>query len=518
MKKVLILMMILLLAVSSALVGCNNTSDTNEENASATGSGNTEVAKKDTITIAQANDVKSFDPHATNDSGSSNVNRQIYGSLVRHDETMTIVGDLAVSWKPIDDLSWEFKLREGVKWHDGNDFTSEDVKFSIERQKESSSVGHLVGPILEVEIIDEHTVVLHTETSFGPLLPNLAHSGSRIVSKKAVEQYGEDYAEHPIGTGAYKFIKWTPGDSVVLEKFDDYFEETQGVKNLIFRAIPEGTSRTIALETGEVDLVIAVEPNDKKLVEENVDLKLYEQMSNRTEYLSFNMNKTPFDNVLVRQAISHAVDKVAINVVANDSRGEIAHTVIGKKVLGFNPDVPKYELDIEKAKQLLADAGYPDGFETTIWASGDVRQRIAQVIQSNLAEIGITANIELLEWGAYLDRTSAGEHDMFLLGWTNLTADGDGGMFPLFHSSRVGTGGNRSFYVNPEVDKLLEQGREEVVSELRAPFYQEAQLVIMEDAPWVPLHYLTVDIGAQAGLKGVELHPGSMHRFFNLHY
>lgn len=516
------LCIVAVMLLATILSGCGETTNETgsktdtEKGTEANAGADSEV--KSEIIIAQANDIKSLDPHATNDSASSNVNRQIYGSLIRTDKNMDIVGDLAVEWEPISPTEWQFKLREGVKWHDGTDFTSEDVEFSIMRQKESARVKHLVEPITEIKIIDEHTVILVTDKPFGPILPNLAHSASRIVSKKAVTEYGDKYADNPVGTGAFKFVEWKPGDQVVLERFDDFYEGKPPAEKLIFRSIPEGPSRTIALETGEVDLVIGVEPSDKKRVEENEDLTLYEKMSNRTEYLGFHVEKKPFDNKLVRQAINHAIYKPAIIDVASDGRGEVAHTVIGKKVLGFNPDVPEYEYDIEKAKELLAEAGYPDGFSTTLWASGDVRNRIAQIIQANLSEIGIQIEVELLEWGAYLDRTKAGEHDMFLLGWTNLTADGDGGMYPLFHSSKKGAGGNRAFYENSEVDKLLEAGREETDFAKRPEPYKKAQLLIMEDAPWVPLYYMPVDLGARKDLKGVELHPGSMHRYHMLHY
>lgn len=508
-RKKLSLSIVVVMVLLTILSGCSST--TSQESTESK-----EVESK--VVIAQANDIKSLDPHATNDSASANVNRQIYGSLVRTDENMDIVGDLATEWKAISSTEWEFKLREGVKWHDGTDFTAEDVKFSIMRQKESPKVKHLVEPITEVKIVDEHTVILVTDKPFGPILPNLAHSASRIVSKKAVTEYGDEYADHPVGTGAFKFVEWVAGDKVVLERFDDFYEGQPPTNKLVFRSIPEGPSRTIALETGEIDLVIGVEPSDKKRVEENEDLVLYEKMSNRTEYLGFHCEKEPFNNELVRQAINHAIDKESIVEVASDGRGEAAHTVIGKKVLGFNPDVPEYEFDVEKAKELLAQAGYPDGFKTTLWASGDVRNRIAQIVQANLAEIGIEVEIELLEWGAYLDRTKAGEHDMFLLGWTNLTADGDGGMYPLFHSSKKGAGGNRTFYGNDEVDKLLEAGREETDFSKRPQPYKEAQLIIRDDAPWVPLYYMPVDLGARKGLQGVELHPGSMHRYHMLHY
>jgi len=505
-----VMMFAVLLSLSLILSACGG-------NTQSTGTSGT-TGKKTEIVIAQRADAPSLDPHASNDSAASNVKIQIFNSLVKTDLNMEMVGDLAESWQILDDLTWQFNLRKGVKWHNGEDFTAADIKYTVERMKVSPQVGHLVEAISEVEILDDHTVLLRTDEPYAPMLANLSHSAARIVNQKAIEEYGEEVGENPIGTGPFKFAEWVSGERIVLERFEEYFEGPAAAERLVFRPIPEGTSRTIALETGEIDIAYEIEPNDKAIVEENDETKLYEQNSNRTEYLSFNLNKTPFENQKVRQAISHVIDKQSILEVAEVGRGGIAHTVIGPKVLGFNPDVPQYDFNVEKAKQLLTEAGYPDGFSTTLWASGDVRERMAQVIQNNLAQIGIDASIQLLEWGAYLDRAAKGEHDMFLLGWTNLTADGDGGMYPLFHSSKLGPGGNRSFYSNPEVDALLEEGRVTVDPEIRPESYKKAQLIIMEDAPWVPLYYQTVNLGARADLKGVELHPGSMHRFYNVSY
>lgn len=524
MKKFIALLVAAMMVLSIFVTGCSSSPDNNNANTNTNGNAgtntdpNTTEPKKTEIVIAQKADIVSLDPHATNDSPSANLTRQIYSALLRTNTEMEYEGDLAESWETLSPTETQFNLRKGVKWHDGSDFTAKDVKFSIERQQEGANVKHLVNMITEVKVIDDYTVVIVTDKPTGPLLANLAHSASRIVPEKAVTEYGDKFAEHPIGTGPMKFVEWVPGDKVVLERFDDYFEGLPATERLVVRVIPEGTSRTIALETGEVDLILDVEPIDKGKIEGNSELKLYEKMSNRIEWLSLHNGKAPFDNKLVRQAISYAIDKESVNIVATDGRGMIANTVTGPTVLGYNKDINLYEYNPEKAKELLAQAGYPNGFTTTLWSSGDVRNRSAEVIQANLADVGITAEIELLEWGAYLEKTAAGEHDMHLLGWSNLTGDGDGGLYPNFHSQSVGASGNRCFFINDEVDKLLEGGRVETDFAKRPQYYYDAQTIIMEEAAMVPLYYQPTEVGARADLQGVELHPGSLHRFHMLHY
>jgi peptide/nickel transport system substrate-binding protein len=198
-------------------------------------------------------------------------------------------------------------------------------------------------------------------------------------------------------------------------------------------------------------------------------------------------------------------------------RADIANSFTGPTVFGYNPDIEYIEYNPDLAKELLAEAGYPDGFSTTLWSNGDIRNRKAQVIQSNLRDIGITAEIELLEWAAYLERTAAGEQYMHLLGWANLTGDADPGMFPLFHTESIGAG-NRAHYSNPRVDELLNLGRFETDDSKRVGYYHEVQEILREDMPVVPLNILPMEFAIRADLLGSELHPGSMHRYHNLHY
>ncbi len=501
--------------VMATLAGCGGKTGT-EGNAAAPEGTSTPVKKE--IVVAQSSDIKVLDPHDCNQVASFAAIRQIFGSLVVFDQNMKIVGDLATEWTSLSPTEWEFKLRKGVKWHDGTEFTAKDVKFSIERQQSMPKMKHLVSSITEVQIVDDYTVRLKTAAPDGTLLINLAGSATRMVPEKAVTEMGAKFAEQPVGTGPMKFVEWVQGEKLVLEKNKDYYEDTsQFVDRITFKGIPEGTSRTIALETGEVDLIVGVEATDKEKIQENTKLALYESELPRVEYVGMNTTKAPFDNTLVRQAISYAIDKDAINTVANNGRCKVANTVVGPSTLGYNGDLKLYPYSPEKAKALLAEAGFPNGFSTTIWASGDVRNRIAQIVQSNLAEIGVKVDIELLETSAYLERTGAGEHSMCVLAW-EANGDGDLAMYPQFHSSKHGAAGNRSFYTNADVDKMLDEARVTVDLEKRSQLYKEAQAVVMGDAPWVPLYFPTMDIATQADLKGLEMHPTGSINSYRLHF
>ena len=528
MKKILALIL-MIAALAFIITGCGTAGGgdvgTGGGQAAGGGTGGAAAGNQDNdvqggranIIIATAADIVSLDPHASNDAPSSDVNRQIYSSLLRTNTAMEFVPDLALSWENISPTEWQFNLRPDVVFHDGTPFTASDVRFSILRQQQHPQVQHLVAPIADVHVVDDLTVIIETHEPFGPILANLSHNATRILSEAAVTYFGDDYAENPIGTGPMQFVSWTPGVEVVLERFEDYFEGAPMAETLTFRVITDGPARTIALEAGEVDMVGTVEHVDIDRINNHADLVLEETMSNRIEWLSFNLQRYPFDNVLVRQAIAHAIDREGLNIVGYMGRAQIANSFTGPTVFGYNPNVERIEFNPDLARELLAEAGYPDGFSTTLWTQGDVRNRKAQVIQSNLRDIGIIAEIEMLEWAAYLDRTSAGEHYMHLLGWTNLTGDGDPGMWPLYHSSSFG-GGNRAFFANDRVDYLLEQGRTETNMQARLPHYHEVQDILREYMNVVPLNILPVELAFRTGLQGVELHPSGSHRFHNLHF
>ena len=508
MKKNLALILTFVLA-TSLMAGCAG-----GDGGAAAGGG--AIGRADIIIATQA-DIITMDPHGSNDAPSSDVRRQVYSSLLRTDTQMEFVPELALSWENLSPTEWQFNLRQGVVFHDGYPFTAHDVRFSLLRQQEHPQVAHLVAAIKDVHVVDNYTVIIETYEPFGPILANLSHAATRMVSERAVTYFGDAYAENPTGTGPMRFVSWTPGVEVVLERFDDYFAGPTYTERLTIRVITDGPARTIALETGEVDMVLVVEHVDVDRINSHSDLLLVEDMSNRIEWLSMNLNKEPFDNILVRRAIAHALDRESINIMGYMGRADIAHSFTGPTVFGYNPNIERIEFNQDLARELLAEAGFPDGFSTVLWTSGDARNRKAQVIQSNLRDVGIMVEIEQLEWAAYLDRTAAGEHYMHLLGWANLTGDADPGMFPLYHTVSQGAG-SRAFFSNARVDQLLDLGRVETNVDARPPLYHEVQEILRYYLPVIPISILPIEFAIRADLQGSELHPGSMHRLYNLHF
>lgn len=471
--------------------------------------------EKDPLVVAQGADPASMDPHASNDQPSSRVNKQIYDTLVDATEDMELVPGLAESWEQLDDTTWQFNLRQGVKFHNGEELKASDVKFSFDRMMDSSEVAHIIGAVNSVEVEDDYTVIIKTAEPFGPILAHLAHTAASILNEKAVKEAGEDYANNPVGTGPYKFVQHDAGDKVTLERFDDYYKGPAKIKTVIFRNIPEGTNRTIGLETGEVDIAYDIEPIDVSIVKEHKDLEFVEEPSLSTAYIGFNLKKEPFDKLEVRRALNHAINVEEIIDVVLEGAGTRATGPINDKVFGFNDELEGYEYDPEKAKQLLADAGYPNGFKTTIWTNDNpVRVKIAEIVQAHLKEVGVEAEIDMVEWGAYLERTAAGEHDMFILGWVTVTGDADYGLYALYHSSQHGGAGNRTFYDNPEVDKLLEKGRTSGDEATRLESYKKAQEIIVEDTPQLFLYFQTQNIGTQKYVDGFKMHPAGHHRVY----
>lgn len=483
----------------------------------ACGSQETGGSGKDTLVVAQGADPKSLDPHASNDQPSSRVNKQIYNTLVEVTEDMEIEPSLAESWEQVDETTWKFKLREGVKFHNGEELKASDVKFSLDRMMNSPEVAHIVGAVESVEIEGDYTVIIKTKEPFAPILAHLAHTAASILNEKAVTEAGDDYQNNPVGTGPFKFVSHDVGDKVTLERFDDYFGETAKVKTLVFRNIPEGTNRTIGLKTGEVDIAYDIEPIDLDKVREDDKLVLIEEESLSTTYIGFNTKKAPFDDVRVRKALNHAINVDEIIEVVLEGAGTKATGPINDKVYGYNQSLSGYEYNPEKAKELLAEAGYPDGFKTSIWTNDNpVRVRIAELVQAQLKEVGVDVTIEEVEWGAYLERTAAGEHDMFILGWVTVTGDADYGLYPLFHSSQHGGAGNRTFYTNAEVDQLLDKGRTSIDENERLEAYAKAQEIIVEDAPQIFLYFQTQNAGVQSNIEGFRLHPAGHHKLVNV--
>ncbi len=493
-----------MLIIISILWGCGQGKD------------ETKVSKKDLI-IAQSGEAKSLDPHMGNDGFSLRINKQIYSRLVESDGDMNIIPGIATKWKQVTPEIMEFKIRKGVKFHNGETLTPEDIKYSFKRMIESPRISFVVPPIEEIIVVDDQTIQIKTKYPFGPLLAHLSHPALAIVNRKAIEEYGKDYNLHPIGTGPYKFFSWDAGDKITLERNQDYFGDNQYFDRMIFRSIVEETSRTIALETKETDIALSIGALDKEEIRKNKDLTLLEKPSISYSYMGFNNSKDIFKNKDLRLAINYAIDKQAIIDVVLNGGGHIATSPLAPKVFGFTDKTKAYPYNLNKAKAYMKKSGIKDlRLNLTIF-EGDRNSQTAEIIQSQLKEIGIDVVIESLEVGTFWQYTASGKHDMFLGSWGCVTGDADYGLYALYNSSAKGGAGNRTFYENKDVDKLLEDGRRSVDSNERLKIYEKIQEIIVQDAPEVMLYNRTLDVGMQSNLTGLNLHPVTLHDFSTVH-
>src|SRR5690625_2403646 len=522
MKKVskTFFLMVVSVLLSIALAAC--ASEPDESSSSQNGSSDDQSGGD--LVVAVASDVVALDPAGSNDIPSFDVQSNIFENLIRHDENMELQPALAESWEAIDETTWEFKLQQGVTFHDGSDFNAEVVKANIDRVLDpdvAALAGHLVAMIEEVEIVDDYTVHFITEYPFGSLPSHLAHPTASMISLQQIE---EDYAameegkepgdvinENPIGTGYFQFDEWVPGQYVSLIKNDDYWDGEAKLDAVTFKVVSEDLTRIAELETGDSHVSNPLSPSDIERVEGVEGLYADRVDSVALGYLGMNMNKEPFDDVRVRQAISMAIDKEQIVDGIYNGAGLTANGPLPPTVFGHHEELEGLEYNVDKAKELLAEAGYEDGFSTSVWTN-DSREHTdtATNVQAQLAEIGIDVEIEVMELGAYLDEIGNGNHDMFILGWTNVTADADNGLYPLFHSDNQGPSGNRTFIDMPELDEIIESGRLEQDEEERMEIYQEAQEIILEEAPMVFLHHQEYLLGVNENVKNLIQFPTNL--------
>lgn len=537
----------LLLALFLVLAACSGDSETggksedtdSGENVDSGENGDSVEANDDQVLIfARGGDSESLDPGSTTDGESSRVTKQILEGLLEFDkESFEVTPGLAHDWEVSEDgLTYTFYLEEGVKFHDGTDFNAEAVKINFERWADPShefafaddgyvysmygtmfggykgDEGHV---IKEINVVNDHEIQFVLNKPLGFFLQNLAMSYFAITSPAALEEYGAKINENPVGTGPFKFVSWSKDDSIVLEKFEDYrVEGLPKLDQVIFSVIPDNASRLIALKSGEIDIMDGLNPDDAAGVESDDNLVLYERAENNFGYVGFNVEKEPFTNKTLRQAISHAIDRQAIADALYAGYAVPAKNPLPPSYMGYNDEVEAYEYDVEKAKELLAEAGYPDGLEIELWTMPVARpympdpETVAVIIQSNLAEIGITANIVREEWAPYLEKTMNGEHQMYMLGWSGTNGDPDYFLSSLLHGSNVGTS-NREFYANPDVDALLDQAKVAIDQEERAELYKQAQELIAEDAPMVPLVHSRPVLATTAAVKNYVPHPST---------
>lgn len=482
------------------------------------GSKESKKAKKgEKIIIASSSDVTSLTPltHATVPTG--RLDSLMYDKLFSYNENGELVPILAESFKYIDDNTIEIKIKKGVKFHNGEELTADDVAFTFKFWKDAKVRAFMIEAVKDVEIIDKYTILIKTKEPFAPLIGNIAAMG-HVVNKKNIEN-NPNWKSEPVGTGAYKYVKWVSGDYVEVEAFDDYFAGKPQIKKIILKSVPEGSSRTMGLEAGDYDMILDPEPIDKKIIQNNSKFSYYETESFIPNYISINLKNEVLKDKNLRKAIENAIDIQGIIDVAADGDGIPAATLVAPQIFGANKEIPWTKKNIELAKEYMKKSNYPDGVNLSITiANSSVTKRIAEIIQSNLKEIGINLKIETYDWGVYIDRTGKGQHELAIMGWSNNTGDPDYSLYPLLHTKSFGPVGNRSFYSNKELDDLLDLGRITIDSEKREIIYKKAQEIIKDDVPVIPLYYRVIGVAAKKEIKGIKLDKTTRHEFRGLSF
>ena len=422
-------------------------------------------------------------------------------------ETREITGDIAESWDLSEDgLTYTFYLKKGIKFHNGEELKASDVKFSLDRCKESTAQKSRVALVESVSVVDDYTVEIKLSKVFLDFLYNLSQPNVSIVSEKAVTEMGDDGEK--IGTGPYMNSEWVYGQYVTLERFDDYHGEPAKTKKLTFQVVNEDAARVIALEAGDIDICYSPAYVDHQFIEKNKDLELVELNGLVTYYLAMNTENEYFSNEKVRQAIACAVNKEDCIAVAFGGTAIPATSVMPAGVPMYLP-VEGYSRDIEKAKALLAEAGYADGFTMEIGVATDPHQNVAQVIQANLAEIGITVNVVRYDNNTLKQMTVDGTHQAASQNYSN--GSGPDGSFTAPFSSTGGS--NRCRLSDPYIDEMVVLAGAERDETKRAEMYQELNQYITDMAYWVPIAIPNVYVGIEKGIEGVKYAANIRHDF-----
>ena len=487
------------------------------------------VERGGTLIFGRGGDSVGLDPSHEIDGESFKVCENIYDTLVQYkNESTELEPALATSWESsTDGLTWTFHLRQGVTFHDGTPFNAEAVLFSLNRQHDAGHPFHKVGGAYNywtytglaeivdtITAVDEFTVQIRLKSAYAPFIPTLTIAAFSIVSPTALEKWGEDFTNHPVGTGPFKFVQWDRNDKVVLEANDSYWGGRPPLDRIIFQSIPDNSVRLIKLQEGSLHAMEFPNPDDFQQIQDDASLELLMQPGMSVGYLAMNMDKSPFDNLKVRLAINHAFNKAAIIEHLYQGVGIPAKNPIPPTLWSYDDTIEDYPYDHEVAKQLLAEAGYPDGFETTLWALPVPRpyipdgRALAEVLQSELRNIGIAAKIVTYDWGTYLEKVKNGEHDIAMLGWSADLGDPDNFFYYLLSKSAAEKpGGNISFYRSDAMQDILERARASTDQEERVSLYKEAQHLFHKDVPWVPLAHAQQILVINKKVKNLKLHP-----------
>jgi dipeptide transport system substrate-binding protein len=474
--------------------------------------------------------------------------KTIFNRLVEFKQgTTEVIPALAESWDVSEDgLVYTFKLRQEVAFHTTKDFTptrsfnADDVIFSFDRQGNAENPYHKISGgsyeyynamsmgslIKEINKIDEYTVQFVLNQPEAPFIANLAMDFASIMSAEQAKVFLEkgmaaQLDVMPSGTGPFALQQYQKDSLIRYAGNADYWDGAPAIDRLVFSITPDASVRFAKLQNNECQIMAFPNPSDRKMMEEDKNINLLSQEGLNIGYLAFNVDKKPFDDVRVRQALNMAVNKPAIIDAVFNGSGKAATNPIPPTMWSYNTDIKDYEFNLVKAKALLAEAGYPDGFETNIWAMPVQRpynpnaRRMAEIMQSDWAKVGVKAKIVTFEWGEYLKRASKGEHDTILLGWTGDNGDPDNFLAVLLGCDAVG-GANRSMWCNAEFDALVKEAKTTADQAVRTDLYEKAQVIFKQQAPWATIAHSVVFEPVRKEVKGYVIDPLGGHNFYGV--
>jgi peptide/nickel transport system substrate-binding protein len=496
----------------------------------AAGLGPAEAQKRGgTLTIVRPTDPVSLDPHLETTGPGAWVYNNILEPLVIFDEKLQIKPVLAASYDQVGPTRLRFKLKPGIKFHDGTPLNAAAVRFTFDRAFKGTPPGRwasLAGPIVGAEVVDDLTVDIVTSEPYGPTIRSLAMVYAGIVSPAAVQKMGADFMRAPVGTGPYKFVEWKTNTHVIMERNPDYWGDKAPLDRVVFKVVPEESARMIALQTGDADMVMLPAPSSLPPLRRDAKFTIHEIPGVRVVGLDMHAGLPPFDDVRVRQAVFHAIDRKAIldNILegaAVAAKGIMSPGVFGARDLQLDS---VYPFDRARAKALLAQAGWTPGADGVLQKGG---QRLAlsyltsrgrflkdyeitEAVQAMLREVGIETKIETGEWAAVFTkvRSDPFPHHLYTSSWLTVNLDADATLRARYHSKQTPpTGWNNFRYANPKVDALVEQARRSVNQGERERLYSEAQDIIVKEMVQIPIYNTRETIVTRAYVKGFVIHP-----------
>ena len=492
----------------------------------------------------------SFNPQLVSDGVSMNASSQtIFNRLVEFKAGGTeIIPSLAQSWTiSKDKKTYTFKLKKNISFHSNalfkptRNLTADDVIYTFKSQMDTKhplaipaanyeyfKAMELDQLIADVKKTDAMTVVFELKHPEAPFLADLAMDFASIQS----EEYAQTLVKSgkglktletdPIGTGPFVFKSYQKDSSVKFTANDKYFKGKPQIENLIFVIVADSTVRAQKMKSGECHVMSEPQPQDIEGFQKNAKLKVISTEGLNVSYIAFNTEKKPFDNLKVRQAISYALNQKSYLEVIYRNQAGFAKNPIPPTMWSYQKSTPENKFDIEKAKKLLTEAGLKDGFETELWTLPVSRpylpngKKLGEMVQADLAKIGIKVKLVTFDWPTYLEKSKKGEHQMIQFGWTGDNGDPDNFMNVLLGCSAVKAGSNYARWCNKEFDDLLQKAKEDSNVKNRTGFYQKAQNIFSSQKPWYPIAHAKQNKVMSASVKGYVIDPFGHDQFENV--